>query len=178
MKVFLENTNTEGLSNNEILEGLELAIRDLFLKKVLLIPPDFTRFHSNAGFITNFYYHYFIENSIDVDILPALGTHDPMTKEECDKMYGDIPYEKFLVHNWREDIVSIGTVPREYILEITEGLWDVPVDIEVNKILLDRSYDLIISIGQVVPHEVIGMSNHSKISSWDVVVKLPSIKAI
>jgi nickel-dependent lactate racemase len=77
-------------------------------------------------------------------------------------MFGDIPYELFIPHNWREDVVKIGEVPSEYIEEITEGLWHDSVDVEVNKLLLDPSYDLIVSIGQVVPHEVIGMANHSK----------------
>ncbi len=162
MDIFLENLNEQGLSNEEIFLALERSVRGRKLKKVLLIPPDFTRFHSNAGLITNYYYHYFIDRSITVDIMPALGTHDIMTKEECDKMYGDIPFEKFLYHNWREDVETVGVVPQEFVSEITEGLWNRTVTCEVNKILLDPSYDLILSIGQVVPHEVIGMSNHSK----------------
>ena len=85
-----------------------------------------------------------------------------MTKEECLEMFGDIPYERFIAHNWRNDVVKIGEVPSEYIEEITDGLWHDSVDVEVNKLLLDPSYDLIVSIGQVVPHEVIGMANHSK----------------
>jgi len=45
---------------------------------------------------------------------------------------------------------------------VSEGLIDYPIDVEVNKRLLDPSYDLIISVGQVVPHEVVGMANYSK----------------
>lgn len=162
MDIFLENLENEGLSNKEIFSALDKSLQGRKLKKVLLIPPDFTRYHSNAGLITNFYYHYCLNNNISVDIMPALGTHDAMTEAECKKMYGDIPYDKFLYHNWREDIEVVGVVPQDYINEITEGLWDKPVTCEINKILLDPSYDLILSIGQVVPHEVIGMSNHSK----------------
>lgn len=162
MKVFRENLSYEGLSNKEIFSALEEAVKGQKIKKVLLLPPDFTRYHSNAGLITNFYYHYFSDRNIKVDIMPALGTHDPMTENEVIKMYGDIPFEKFLVHNWREDIELVGTVPKEYIAEITEGLWTEEVRCEVNRIILDPSYDLILSIGQVVPHEVIGMSNHAK----------------
>jgi nickel-dependent lactate racemase len=162
MKVFMENLSSEGLSNEEIFLALKQSVENQELKKVLLLPPDFTRYHSNAGLITNFYYHYFTDRNIQVDIMPALGTHDPMSESEIKKMYGDIPTDKFLIHNWREDIELVGTVPKEYISEITEGLWEEEVPCEVNKIILDPSYDLIISIGQVVPHEVIGMSNHSK----------------
>ncbi|PKK87094.1 MAG: D-mannonate epimerase, partial [Tenericutes bacterium HGW-Tenericutes-8] len=146
----------------EIHSGLLKSVEGKKLNKVLLVPPDYTRFHSNAGLITNYYYHYFVKHHIEVDILPALGTHEPMTKEECDEMYGDIPYEKFLVHNWRTDVVHVGEVPKSYISEITEGLWNEPVECEVNHLIMDKSYDLILSIGQVVPHEVIGMANHSK----------------
>ena len=161
MEIFLKGNTPLGLSNLEIEKALLQSIQGKKLKKVLLIPPDFTRFHSNAGLITNRYYHA-LKDTAQVDILPALGTHDPMSEEEIIEMYGDIPFDRFIVHNWREDIVKVGEVPAEYIKEITDGLWDKGVICEVNKIIMDPSYDLIISIGQVVPHEVIGMANHSK----------------
>src|SRR5690606_17683985 len=121
-------------------------------KKVLLVPPDFTRFYSNAGVITNTYYH-LLKDSAEVDILPALGTHVAMTKEECEEMFGDIPFEKFIYHNWRTDVVKIGEAPKEFLLEVSEGLWDEPVNFEINKLIMDESYDLIISVGQIIPHE-------------------------
>jgi nickel-dependent lactate racemase len=85
-----------------------------------------------------------------------------VTAEEAEKMFGDVPFERFLEHNWRSDVVKIGEVPAEYLEEITEGLWHDPVDVEINKLVMDEKYDLILSIGQVVPHEVIGMANHAK----------------
>ena len=138
------------------------ALEGRALRKVLIIPPDFTRFHSNAGLITNICYHALTERGVTVDIMPALGTHAPMTAEQFAAMYGDIPFERVLVHDWRNDVVRLGEVPADYIKEITEGLWTEPVSVEVNRRLMDESYDLIISPGQVVPHEVIGMSNHAK----------------
>ncbi|MCF7930724.1 MAG: lactate racemase domain-containing protein [Acholeplasmataceae bacterium] len=162
MEIFIKASEPTGLTQKEIEQSLLKSVEGKKLKKVLLVPPDFTRFHSNAGFITNFYYHYFINHQIDVDILPALGTHVAMSKDECEEMYGDIPYDKFIYHNWRTDVINIGEVPKAYIKEITEGIWDEPVTCEVNKLIMDESYDLILSIGQVVPHEVIGMANHSK----------------
>ena len=77
-------------------------------------------------------------------------------------MFGDIPYETMLVHDWRHDVVKLGEVPADYLAEITEGLWTDPVSVEINRRVMDPKYDLIISPGQVVPHEVIGMSNHAK----------------
>ena len=160
MNIFI--SNTEGLSEIEIINAIEDSLENKNLKNVLIIPPDYTRFHSNAGFITNKYYHLLVDNGVNVDILPALGTHVAMSDEELDKMYGDIPHDKFIVHNWREDVVKIGEIPAEYLTEISEGLWNDSIDVEINKLVMDPKYDLIISIGQVVPHEVVGMSNHAK----------------
>ena len=151
-----------GLTNDEIKAALEESLKGRTVKKALLIPPDFTRFHSNAGLITNIYYHLLTDAGAEVDVLPALGTHVPVTKEEAAKMFGDIPFEKFIAHNWRTDVVKIGEVPADYLEEISEGLWHDAVDVEINRLVMDPSYDLIISAGQVVPHEVIGMANHSK----------------
>jgi len=161
MELFYKEKDAHGLSPQEIKHALEKSIHGLSLKKVLLIPPDYTRYHSNSGFITNQYYHMLKDKAI-VDILPALGTHEPMSKEEIIDMYGDIPLDRFIVHNWREDIVHVGEVPGDYIASITEGLWDQSVGMEVNQLIMDPTYDLILSIGQVVPHEVIGMANHAK----------------
>ena len=152
----------KGLSHEEIRAALLRSIEGRNLKKVLIIPPDFTRIHSNAGFITNVYYHELINRGCQVDILPALGTHVPVTEEQARVMFGDIPYEKFIPHNWRKDVMKIGEVPADYLERITEGLWHDPVSVEINRLVMDESYDLIISPGQVVPHEVIGMANHSK----------------
>ena len=160
--IYLTADSPLGLSAAEITEALKKSLAGRELKKVLIIPPDFTRFHSNAGFITNIYYHELSENGIEVDIMPALGTHAPMTEEQAAQMYGDVPFDRFLVHDWRNDVTKIGEVPGEYIAEITEGLWKDPVSVEVNRRIMDESYDLVISPGQVVPHEVIGMSNHAK----------------
>lgn len=129
-------------------------------KKVLAIPPDFTRFHSRAGELTQYAYEYYGERL--TDILPALGTHFRMTDAEIEKMFPGIPLSLFRVHNWREDVVNVGTVPGEFIREISEGAVDYPVPIQVNRLLMEGGYDLILSLGQVVPHEVIGMANYNK----------------
>ncbi|MDL2257682.1 lactate racemase domain-containing protein [Eubacteriales bacterium OttesenSCG-928-K08] len=162
MSIFLKDMSGSGLTNEQILGALKDSIKGKTLRRVLIIPPDYTRFHSNAGFITNAYYHMLCDMGCEVDILPALGTHEPVSKEECELMFGDIPYEKFIVHNWRTDVIRIGEVPGEYLSEITDGLWVDPISVEVNRLVMDERYDLIISPGQVVPHEVIGMANHSK----------------
>ena len=152
-----------GLSDDELFQALAASISDCReqLRKVLLIPPDFTRFHSGAGKITNYYYHA-LKDTCEVDILPALGTHVAVTEEECRNMFGDIPFDRFIAHNWRTDVVKLGEVPGDFVAEVSEGLVTNPIAVEVNKRLLDPSYDLILSIGQVVPHEVVGMANRNK----------------
>lgn len=129
-------------------------------KRVLALPPDFTRFNSYAGPITEMVYDYFGEALTDV--MPALGTHVPMTPEQISTMFGHVPAELFRVHDWRNDVVTVGEVPADYVHEISEGRLDYAWPAQVNKLLLDPSFDLILSIGQVVPHEVIGMANYTK----------------
>ena len=162
MELLIRETDSSGLTRSQIEDAVRRSIAGKTLRKVLLIPPDYTRLYSNAGLITNLYYHILSDSGAAVDIMPALGSHVPVTAAEAADMFGDIPYEKFLVHNWRTDVVKIGEVPGSFLSEITEGLWDEPIAVEINQKLMDPSYDLIISIGQVVPHEVIGMSNHAK----------------
>ncbi len=131
------------------------------LDKVLIIPPDFTRYNSNAGVLTNILYKLLVPTA-EVDIMPALGTHFPMTEQEIKTMFGDdIPLDAFKVHDWRNDVVTLGKVSSELIKEWSEGKLDFSVDVQCNKALLE-GYDLILSVGQIVPHEVVGMANYTK----------------
>lgn len=163
-EIILSSPVPSGIDETQLEEGLvkSLAGKLEKLHKVLLLPPDITRSNSYAGKITAIYYK-LLKDRCQIDIMPALGTHVPMTDDELDEMFGeDIPHTCYLVHNWRNDVVKIGEIPAEFIREVSEGLMEEPVDVEVNHRLLDKSYDLIISIGQVVPHEVVGMANYSK----------------
>ena len=128
--------------------------------RVLIIPPDFTRFHSAAGIITQYIYDYY--RSDLKAILPALGTHFPMTEAEIQKMFGNIPQELFVKHDWRKDVITLGEVPASYVHEVSEGRVNYSWPAQVNKLLVEGNFDLILSIGQVVPHEVIGMANYNK----------------
>ncbi|MGE5606345.1 MAG: lactate racemase domain-containing protein, partial [Bacteroidota bacterium] len=163
-EIIKKASTQSGITDGELVKLLEEAIRErrAGLKKVLLLPPDFTRMHSGAGKITALYYE-MLKDTCQVDIMPALGTHDSMTEAECREFFGEkVPLNKIVAHNWRNDVVKIGEVPGSYVKEVSEGLLDYPVNAKVNRRLLDKSYDLIISIGQVVPHEVIGMANYNK----------------
>lgn len=162
--VSIQSDCERGLADQELFAAIDQSIAEINagLRKVLLIPPDFTRYHSGAGKITAHLYD-LLSPGCQVDILPALGTHVAMTAEEIRAMFGErIPLSRFLVHNWRTDVVKLGQVPADYVAEVSEGLSREAIDVEVNRLLLDPSYDLILSIGQVVPHEVVGMANYSK----------------
>ncbi len=157
---FIYNDN-QPLSDDIIKQNIQDALTERGpLKKILVIPPDITRLNSYAGEITNMIYKMLPDTQID--IMPALGSHMPMEAEELQEMFGDIPQDRFLVHSWRTDVDCIGTVPGEFIEEISEGAVSNAVPVEVNRRILDKSYDLIISVGQVVPHEVVGMANFNK----------------
>lgn len=150
------------ISDSELKEALLGALEGRRLNKVLLLPPDYTRLYSGAGKITAVYYEA-LKDICEVDIMPALGTHEPMTREEFTAFFGSgVPFERMIVHNWRTDVVKLGEVPADFVSEVSDGLVNTKIDVEVNRRIVDPSYDLIISIGQVVPHEVVGMANYSK----------------
>ncbi len=149
------------------LSTVEAALQDWLgsikgpLRRVLLVPPDGTRGHSMAGPITSILYR--LLQPAEVKVLVALGTHAPMAPEEKRRIFGaEIPLEAYIDHRWRTDVTRIGVVPGEFVAEMSEGLVDYPITVEVNRELVEGGYDLIISIGQVVPHEVVGMANYTK----------------
>lgn len=138
----------------------QLLARVGVARRVLLIPPDYTRAHSYAGEITRMLYRALMPHAF-VRILPALGTHSPMTRAQISAMFPGIPQDAFEVHDWREGVQQIGGVPAAFIEQQSEGRLHYGITCEVNRLLL-RNWDQIISIGQLVPHEVIGIANHSK----------------
>jgi nickel-dependent lactate racemase len=149
------------ISPEDLQHGLNSALEKLGPRKnVLVVPPDFTRFHSRAGDITTLIYKYYRENLKDV--LPALGTHVPMTSAEISEMYRDVPADLFRVHDWRNDVVTVGTIPGEYVSEVTGGVIDYSWPAQLNRLVINGGHDLILSVGQVVPHEVVGMANYNK----------------
>ncbi len=165
MKSLVKRSSGKPISEQELSKYLDEVYKAFStgrkVKKILIVPPDFTRFYSMSGKITSILYNKLKDFCI-IDILPALGTHMPMSDEEMDEMFTGIPHDRFFVHDWKKDVVKIGEVPKEFVNEVSEGLVNEKIDVEVNKMFLDKSYDLIISIGQVVPHEVVGMANYSK----------------
>lgn len=161
MLYFSRGSKTDVITPEEVRSILNGVFDKMGRKKrVLTIPPDFTRFNSYAGPITEMVYDYF--GTALTDVMPALGTHVPMTESQINTMFGHTPLSLFRAHDWRNDVVTVGEVPAEYIQKVSEGKLNYSCSAQVNKLLLDPSFDLILSIGQVVPHEVIGMANYNK----------------
>jgi Lactate racemase N-terminal domain len=192
-------SETTSLSGDELRSHITSFLDALGDREdVLLIPPDFTRFPSHAGQITQFISeHYKFTSPVDestdppsvkvaklddrsvpnIQILPALGTHRPMTELEIRKMFGFKLAEKspspFLIHDWRNDVVTIGNAPASMVKAATHGLVDKPWPAQLNKLVWNKRESLrdpstqphptlVLSIGQVVPHEVMGMANFNK----------------
>ncbi len=161
MLYYARGSRQDSITPEEAREALSGVFRTLGpRKRVLAIPPDFTRFNSYAGPLTEMVFDWY--GDALTDVMPALGTHSPMTDAQISAMFGRVPKDRFRVHDWRHDVVTVGEVPAEYVREVSEGRVDYSWPAQVNKLLLDPSFDLILSIGQVVPHEVIGMANYTK----------------
>ncbi|MGI6467220.1 MAG: lactate racemase domain-containing protein [Sphaerochaetaceae bacterium] len=129
-------------------------------QNILLIPPDITRYHGMGGVLTTWAVEYY-KDKVKA-ILPALGTHHPMSPNELDYMFPNVDQSLFIQHNWRDEVVKMGSVPSSFIEKVSEGKLSFEWEAEVNKLLLDPKFDLILSLGQVVPHEVVGMANYTK----------------
>lgn len=161
MMYFEKGSETTNLTSDDLQKGVEIALNKMGVKnKVLIIPPDFTRFHSRSGELTSYTYQYYKDKV--TDILPALGTHVEMTDAEIETMFQGVPKSLFRVHDWRNDVVTVGKVPGEKVSELTNGALDYEWPAQVNKMIWEGNYDLILSVGQVVPHEVMGMANYNK----------------
>jgi len=128
--------------------------------RVIAVPPDQSRSSSRAGDLTRFAWEHYRDRLHT--ILPALGTHAAMQPNQIARMFGEVPLELFRAHNWRTDVETLGEVPAEFIREQSEGALNYSWPAQVNRLITRGGYDLILSIGQVVPHEVIGMANFNK----------------
>lgn len=161
--------NTTVITSEEKRALLQEALLKLggIPKRILVVPPDITRFHSNAGELTRILYALWdAANGTTFDVLPAIGTHAPMTQAEIADMYGDLPKAAFYEHNWRTGESSLlyhfGDVPAAFVREVSRDKLDYSIPVAVNDRLVKGEYELIISVGQVVPHEVIGIANGFK----------------
>lgn len=162
MTIYFANGSAETVIDSTALRDIlaDVAGQLGTRKKILVLPPDFTRFPSRAGEITCLLHERY-GRAIE-DVMPALGTHFAMPDWQLEKMFPALPKDLIRVHDWRNDVVTLGEVPADYVDEVTEGIWQKPWKAQVNRLVAHGGHDLIISVGQVVPHEVIGMANYNK----------------
>jgi nickel-dependent lactate racemase len=161
MLYFERGSATDSLSGNDLREGLNQAFDRLGARaRVLAVPPDFTRFHSQSGQLTRLAYDYYGPHLTDV--LPAVGTHTAMTPTQIATMFPGVPAGLFRVHNWRTGVTAIGEVPAEFVREVSDGVVDFSWPVQLANLIWTGRHDLILSVGQVVPHEVIGMAGYNK----------------
>lgn len=157
---------SQGSAETEFtIEELRSALSGSFDKlgarnRVVAVPPDFTRYHSQSGILTELAWEYFGEKLTDV--LPAIGTHVPMSSEEIGTMFSGVPESLFRIHDFRNGTKTLGEVPDAYVRKVSEGVVDYGIPIHLNRLLAEGGHDLILSVGQVVPHEVIGLAGHNK----------------
>ena len=149
------------LKKEDIREAMIVTL-DFFedRQNILIVPPDITRAHSGAGMITELLWN--LLNDRMKNILPALGTHPPMSKNEISRMFGMTTSSLFIDHDWRTDVVELGRIPSSFISDITGGRLSYEMPVQLNRQVAYGSNDLIISVGRVAPHEITGFSNHSK----------------
>jgi nickel-dependent lactate racemase len=158
---FSKGSPDTSLSDDDLRAALTSTFEQLGTRnKVLALPPDFTRFPSRAGDLTVMTHQHY--GDALVDVMPALGTHVPMPAWQLDKMFPGLPHDLIRIHDWRNDVVTVGEVPADYVTEVTDGIYSKAWPAQMNKLVWEGGHDLILSIGQVVPHEVIGMANYNK----------------
>ena len=159
--LFARGSALDSLSEGELRNGLFEALDRLGpRKRVLAIPPDGTHAHSRAGIILKAVYDYYGEQLCAV--MPSLGTHKPMSVAELTRHYPGLPLSLFRSHDWRNEITELGRVPTDFVHSASDGLCSFELSMEVNRLVIEGGFDLILSIGQVVPHEVAGMANYSE----------------
>ncbi|GMH62050.1 hypothetical protein TrRE_jg3904 [Triparma retinervis] len=167
--------NTTGISQELLKASIERFVQIAKEKssagsadgKVFILPPDFTRFHSRAGEITSLLYDIMPAGGSTwsvTDIMPALGTHAPMSEDQCTTMFSPAinSADVLRVHDWRNDVTTIGHCPASMVSDATNGMVSKPWPAQLNKLVWEGNHDAIFSVGQVVPHEVMGMANFNK----------------
>jgi nickel-dependent lactate racemase len=145
-----------------------VPIDDFRGKTVLLIVPDATR-TAPLPLLFDCISKKLGDNVKALDILVALGTHPPMPQEAIAKMMGidgrtnfPGPTPQLFNHEWDNPaaLTKIGTLTKEDTAAISNGLLSEEVPVEVNSKVLE--YDIVMIVGPVFPHEVVGFSGGNK----------------
>jgi nickel-dependent lactate racemase len=138
-------------------------------KKVLLIVPDATR-TAPVGLLFRTIHDLIGGDAAGLDVMIALGTHPPMSEEAmlrrleitAEERAGKYRRVRLLNHAWDDPaaLARIGTIPAAEIGELSRGLFEMDVDVSINRAVFD--YDQLVIVGPVFPHEVVGFSGGNK----------------
>jgi nickel-dependent lactate racemase len=138
-------------------------------RRVLVLTPDGTR-SCPLSMLVRLLRETIGGRAAGLDFMVALGTHPIMAEEEILNLYGISPAERkglfirstFSCHRWDlpETFRRVGELSEEEVATISGGLLRERVPIDINKSIFD--YDLILILGPVFPHEVVGFSGGAK----------------
>ncbi len=138
-------------------------------KRVLVLTPDATR-TCPLPMMTRAVREVIGKRAAKLDFMVAVGTHPPLSEEKILELYGITPQDRkvkfdrsdFFCHRWElpETFLQIGYLSEEEVERISGGLLKEKVPIEINRKIYD--YDLILIVGPVFPHEVVGFSGGAK----------------
>ncbi len=136
-------------------------------KRVLVLTPDATR-TCPLPMMVRAVKEVVGRECARLDFMVALGTHPPMGRDSILALYNirDAPglWEgcDFMDHRWdRPDTFTrLGSIGPNEVEAISGGLLREEVPIEVNRAALE--HDLILILGPVFPHEVVGFSGGAK----------------
>lgn len=159
------------MSEDMIVEIVNKALDNKGLdgKRVLVITPDHTR-TAPIPLMFKTLYGVLAGRTKKLDFLVALGTHPPMPMDHIYNLFGidanehkeKYPKSNFFNHHWKDpnSLTKIGTIPEKTIERISDGLFSMPVNLTINKMI--NEYDHIMIVGPVFPHEVVGFSGGNK----------------
>jgi carbohydrate kinase (thermoresistant glucokinase family) len=152
----------EGGDLDAIADALTGSVLDAGADRVLLVPPDQTRAFARAGELTWRLERRLTQRGCEVAMLPALGTHRAMDDDDARLLFGGQRDARgLMVHDWRDGVSELGRLRADEVGALSGGLLDSEVVVEVAAALLD-DWDLVVSLGQVVPHEVAGLAGYTK----------------
>jgi lactate racemase len=138
--------------------------------RVLAIVPDKTR-DDNTDLLFPFAADILAARGAEkFDALVAQGTHMPMTEEEKRAKLGlgagaSLPLlGQIFDHQWNrpEELVDLGELSAERVGELTGGLINEAVRVNLNRLLAPGVYDTVLIFGATVPHEVAGFAGGAK----------------
>ncbi|NSW76877.1 MAG: DUF2088 domain-containing protein [Candidatus Atribacteria bacterium] len=169
MILYEKGTSADAFTPDQFRDFLREAISryDVKGKRILAIIPDATRTFPMKTIFTVFMEDLF-PRAKTLHFLIALGTHPPMTDEELKHHLG-VTYEEAQnlgtevfnhIYNDPKQLLHIGTIPREEVETISQGLLKEEIPVTVNRLILD--YDELLIVGPVFPHEVVGFSGGYK----------------